>query len=325
MEPGGNGALPRVSRNADLSTTALARGAIVSPVVPQFGQTCVCANRFLMLPGLGPWTPSSENKLVEKTRALKVRRRARRRRAQGPLIYRGGGGQVVRGVVDDAKARRAPRSRWAAHGHALGGTFLLEPTVLTGATPDIRISRGYLRGGEEIFGPVAPSFTFEETRGRRPSAMANVTSSGSPPLRLHARPRPGAFGVLNEGLAVRDDFGIQTSGLIPGRGAVRRGQESGSRQGGGRQGLEDTSTRSTGLHRTGSEGVRDRRRGAARVPLVTVGCSSGVFEKQRRARARGDLMGGLCFVGRPSRRNQAAGFWRRNRPTCVARSVRGRP
>ena len=43
--------------------------------------------------------------------------------------------------------------------HELGGTFF-EPTILTGVTRDMKVSR------EETFGPVAPLFRFED-RGRR--------------------------------------------------------------------------------------------------------------------------------------------------------------
>ena len=53
--------------------------------------------------------------------------------------------------------------------HALGGTFF-EPTVLTGANPQMKIAR------EEIFGPVAPLFRFETEA--EAIAMANDTEYG---------------------------------------------------------------------------------------------------------------------------------------------------
>ena len=53
--------------------------------------------------------------------------------------------------------------------HALGGTFF-EPTVLTGVTPAMRLSR------EEIFGPVAALYRFASEE--EAIALANATESG---------------------------------------------------------------------------------------------------------------------------------------------------
>lgn len=66
---------------------------------------------------------------------------------------------------------RSPGARVVCGGrrHAKGGTFF-EPTVLTGVTPAMRLAR------EEIFGPVAPIFSFkEETEAVR---LANDTEFG---------------------------------------------------------------------------------------------------------------------------------------------------
>ena len=53
--------------------------------------------------------------------------------------------------------------------HSLGGTYF-EPTIITGATPEMKIAR------EETFGPVAALFRFD-TEGEA-IAMANATQFG---------------------------------------------------------------------------------------------------------------------------------------------------
>ena len=55
----------------------------------------------------------------------------------------------VESLVEDAVSRGAKVNVGGSRDHALGDLFY-RPSILTGATPDMRMSR------EEIFGPIAP-------------------------------------------------------------------------------------------------------------------------------------------------------------------------
>ena len=160
MELGGNAPFI-VFDDADLD--AAVAGAIVSKY-RNTGQTCVCANRFLVQKGIyGEFAA----KLAAAVGKLRVGDGLAGETDQGPLID----AKAVRKVsehIADAVARGA-QILTGGKVHALGGTFF-EPTVLGGVTSDMQVAR------EETFGPVAPLFSFAtEAEAIR---MANDTEFG---------------------------------------------------------------------------------------------------------------------------------------------------
>jgi succinate-semialdehyde dehydrogenase/glutarate-semialdehyde dehydrogenase len=218
MELGGNAPF-LVFEDADLD--AAAEGAIVSKY-RNSGQTCVCANRIYVQASVHD---AFVEKLIEKTRALKVGDGREAGVAQGPLIDMAAI-EKVEELLEDAKSKGAAVALGGQR-HALGGSFF-EPTVLTGATQDMAFAR------EEIFGPLAPVFTFETEA--EAIAMANDTEFGlasyaytrdlGRAFRLNAALQYGMIGI-NSGLitTVEAPFGgVKESGL---------GKEGGS------QGLDD--------------------------------------------------------------------------------------
>ena len=144
LELGGNAPFV-VFDDADLD--AAADGAIVSKY-RNSGQTCVCANRFLVHEKV---YDAFAAKLAERVRAMKVGPGTEAGVALGPLIN----AKAVEKVEDHIADATSQGAKVAAGGkrHALGGTFF-EPTVLTGVTPAMKIFR------EETFGPVAPLIRF---------------------------------------------------------------------------------------------------------------------------------------------------------------------
>ena len=145
LELGGNAPFI-VFDDADLA--AAVDGAIASKY-RNTGQTCVCANRFLVQDGV---YEEFTARLAQAVSALKVGDGFTAGVAQGPLID-GQALEKVEAHVADAKAKGA-RVVIGGKRHALGGTFY-EPTVLADATPAMRLAR------EETFGPVAPLFRFK--------------------------------------------------------------------------------------------------------------------------------------------------------------------
>jgi succinate-semialdehyde dehydrogenase/glutarate-semialdehyde dehydrogenase len=145
LELGGNAPFI-VFDDADLD--AAVEGAIASRY-RNSGQTCVCANRFLIQAGV---YDSFADKLANAVAALRVGNGTEAGVQQGPLIDAPALAKVEE-LVSDAVGSGA---RLAAGGkrHPLGGTFF-EPTILLGVTAGMRIAN------EEIFGPVAPLLRFE--------------------------------------------------------------------------------------------------------------------------------------------------------------------
>ena len=160
MELGGNAPFI-VFDDADLE--AAVAGAMLSKY-RNTGQTCVCANRFLVQDGI---YDAFAERLAEAARDLKVGDGMGDGVQQGPLIDQGAV-EKVEAHVADAVAKGA---RLAAGGrrHALGGTFY-EPTVLVDVTTDMAVAT------EETFGPVAPLFRFRTED--EAVAMANATEFG---------------------------------------------------------------------------------------------------------------------------------------------------
>jgi succinate-semialdehyde dehydrogenase/glutarate-semialdehyde dehydrogenase len=160
LELGGNAPFI-VFDDADLD--AAVAGAIASKY-RNTGQTCVCANRFLVQSSV---YEAFTSKLVDAVSQLRVGDGLKGVTDQGPLIDEKALAKVEQHVAD-AVAKGAQ----IAHGgkrHALGGTFY-QPTVVTNVTPQMLVAR------EETFGPVAPLFRFEtEAEAIR---MANDTEFG---------------------------------------------------------------------------------------------------------------------------------------------------
>jgi succinate-semialdehyde dehydrogenase/glutarate-semialdehyde dehydrogenase len=142
LELGGNAPF-LVLDDADLD--AAVTGAIQSKY-RNTGQTCVCANRFIVASAV---YDAFTQKLTEAVRQLRVGDGLKGETDQGPLIDAKALAKVESHIAD-AKAKGAIVVTGGAR-HALGGTFY-EPTVLTNVNPTMILAR------EETFGPVAPLF-----------------------------------------------------------------------------------------------------------------------------------------------------------------------
>jgi len=160
LELGGNAPLI-VFDDADLEL-ALA-GAIASKF-RNAGQTCVCANRILVQSGIHD---AFVGRLEAAVRALRVGNGFDDGVDQGPLISEDALRKVEQHIADAVD--RGARATVGGAPHERGGTFF-EPTVLLGATAEMRIA------SEETFGPVAPVFRFETEE--EAVALANSTESG---------------------------------------------------------------------------------------------------------------------------------------------------
>jgi len=218
MELGGNAPFI-VFDDADLD--AAIDGAMASKY-RNSGQTCVCANRIYVQAGIHD---AFVEKLVAKTRALKVGNGMDDGVAQGPLIDTDAVAKVEE-LLKDATDKGA-RIATGGKRHDLGGSFF-EPTILTRATQDMAFAT------EEIFGPLAPVFRFETEE--QAIAMANATVFG---LASYAYTSDlGRAFRLNDGLQY-GMIGIN-SGMITTVEAPFGGvKESGMGKEGGSQGLDD--------------------------------------------------------------------------------------
>ncbi|MGE6699528.1 NAD-dependent succinate-semialdehyde dehydrogenase [Hyphomonas sp. NPDC076900] len=160
LELGGNAPF-LVFDDADLD--AAVKGAIASKF-RNSGQTCVCANRFLVHDGI---YDAFAEKLTEAVQKLNVGNGMDEGIDQGPLINEDAV-ETVKTHIEDALLKGA-RIELGGKPHKLGGTFF-EPTVLTDVPPTARIAR------EETFGPVAALFRFGDEA--EAIAMANDTEFG---------------------------------------------------------------------------------------------------------------------------------------------------
>jgi len=160
LELGGNAPFI-VFDDADLD--AAVQGAIASKY-RNTGQTCVCANRLLVQDGV---YEAFTAKLKEAVGKLRVGDGLAGVTEQGPLIDANAVAKVEEHIAD-ALSKGASIALGGKR-HALGGTFF-EPTILTGATPQMLVAR------EETFGPLAPLFRFKTEA--EAIAMANDTEFG---------------------------------------------------------------------------------------------------------------------------------------------------
>jgi succinate-semialdehyde dehydrogenase/glutarate-semialdehyde dehydrogenase len=160
LELGGNAPFI-VFEDADLD--AAVAGAITSKY-RNTGQTCVCANRFLVQSSI---YDAFTNKLVDAVSQLRVGDGLKGATDQGPLIDAKALAKVEQHVAD-ALAKGAQLA-YGGKRHALGGTFY-QPTILTNVTHDMLMAR------EETFGPVAPLFRFDTES--QAIQMANDTEFG---------------------------------------------------------------------------------------------------------------------------------------------------
>ncbi|QEU01789.1 NADP-dependent succinate-semialdehyde dehydrogenase [Pseudomonas oryzihabitans] len=160
MELGGNAPFI-VFQDADLD--AAVEGALVSKY-RNTGQTCVCANRIYVHDAV---YDAFTEKLVKAVEKLQVGNGVDEGVTLGPLIDENAV-KKIQEHIDDALAKGATLAT-GGEAHALGGTFF-QPTVITGATADMKVAR------EETFGPLAPLFRFSTEE--EVIAAANDTEFG---------------------------------------------------------------------------------------------------------------------------------------------------
>ena len=160
MELGGNAPF-LVFEDADLD--AAVDGAVAAKY-RNTGQTCVCANRFLVQDTV---YDDFAARFTEAVAALRVGDALQGEVDQGPLIDAAAVEKVEEHIAD--AVGNGAKILTGGGRHALGRTFF-EPTVLTEVTAGMKVAR------EETFGPLAPLFRF-----RTESAaiqMANDTEFG---------------------------------------------------------------------------------------------------------------------------------------------------
>ncbi len=160
MELGGNAPFI-VFDDADIN--AAVQGAIISKY-RNSGQTCVCANRFLVQADIAEEFTA---RLVQATSQLTVGNGLHDGVQLGPLVNT----KAVNDVDDLVQRSVSAGAHLALGGQRSDlGPCYYQPTILTGVTTDMPVFR------TEIFGPVAPIITFnDEAEAIR---LANDTEFG---------------------------------------------------------------------------------------------------------------------------------------------------
>ena len=158
LELGGNAPFI-VFDDADLD--AAADGAMLSKF-RNMGQTCVCANRFLVQDKV---YDAFAEKLSARIAKLKIGDGFADGVTQGPLITMDAV-EKVEGLLKDATAKGAKIVRG---GKRMDGQFFA-PTLVRDVTPEMEIAQ------EEIFGPVATMFRFKDDADA--IRIANATQYG---------------------------------------------------------------------------------------------------------------------------------------------------
>jgi succinate-semialdehyde dehydrogenase/glutarate-semialdehyde dehydrogenase len=218
MELGGNAPFI-VFDDADLD--AAVEGAIQSKF-RNSGQTCVCANRFLVQAGL---YEAFAKKFAAAVKGLKVGNGLSPETQQGPLIDQHAVKKVEEHIADVLD--KGGRIVVGGRRHALGGSFF-EPTIVADVTSAMMVAR------EETFGPLAPLFRFETEA--EALAMANDTEFGLAAY-VYTRDLGRSFRML-EGLhygQVGVNAGVITTEVAPFGGV----KESGMGREGSKYGIED--------------------------------------------------------------------------------------
>ncbi len=218
MELGGNAPF-LVFDDADIDRAV--EGAVVAKY-RNSGQTCVCTNRFFVQAGV---YDAFVEKLAAASNKLKVGPGLEEGVQQGPLIDENAVEKVEELIADAAD--KGGKVVAGGKRHELGGSFF-QPTVIAGATPEMRFMK------EEIFGPVAPVFKFETEE--EAVALANDTEYGLA-CYFYTGDLGRAFRVM-EGLKygmVGVNEGLITTPEAPFGGV----KESGLGREGGHQGIED--------------------------------------------------------------------------------------
>ena len=145
MELGGNAPFI-VFDDADMDSAV--SGAIASKY-RNTGQTCVCANRFLVQSGV---YDTFAERLAEASSKLVVGPGLEGETQQGPLIDEAAVAKIEE-HIQDAVDKGATVIQGGKR-HPLGGNFF-EPTVIANVNTQMKVAR------EETFGPLAPLFRFE--------------------------------------------------------------------------------------------------------------------------------------------------------------------
>lgn len=218
MELGGNAPF-LVCADADLD--AAVNGALGCKF-RNAGQTCICANRFIVHESVHD---AFVTMLTEKVRGIVVGNGMNQGVTQGPLIDKSAH-DSMQSFVDDAVAKGAKVVIGGTH-HALGGLYYA-PTVLTGVTPQMRVFR------EEIFGPIAPVMAFKDEK--EALALANDTEYGLASY-VYTRDIGSSYRLacgLDYGMVGVNEVAL-ASGEVPFGGV----KQSGLGKEGGRQGIDE--------------------------------------------------------------------------------------
>ena len=218
MELGGNAPFI-VFDDADLEQAV--QGALICKY-RNAGQTCVCANRILVQSGIHD---AFVERFAEAVAALPMGDGMAKDTVIGPLIDRTAADAVL-GMVEDALQRGAELLTGGQR--AANGECYVQPTVLKGVRPDMRVFR------EEIFGPVAPLVKFDTEE--EAVALANDTEFGLAAY-FYARDI-GRIWRVSEAL----DYGIVgiNEGIISNEAAPFGGmKESGNGREGSKYGMDE--------------------------------------------------------------------------------------
>ena len=218
MELGGNAPFI-VFDDADLEQAV--QGALICKY-RNAGQTCVCANRILVQSGI---YDAFVDRFAEAVAALPMGDGMAKDTVIGPLIDRTAADTVL-GMVEDALQRGAELLTGGQR--AANGECYVQPTVLKGVRPDMRVFR------EEIFGPVAPLVKFDTEE--EAIALANDTEFGLAAY-FYARDI-GRIWRVSEAL----DYGIVgiNEGIISNEAAPFGGmKESGNGREGSKYGMDE--------------------------------------------------------------------------------------
>lgn len=218
MELGGNAPVI-VFDDADLD--AAVAGAAASKY-RNSGQTCICANRILVQDTV---YEAFVEKLTELVKGFRLGDGLDAHSTHGPVVT-ARAAQDIDAMVRDAIASGAK----AVVGGAIDerGPCFYQPTILTGVNAQMRVFR------EEIFGPVAPIFTFKDEA--EAIAMANDTEFGLASY-IYTRDIGRVWRVaeaIEYGMVGVNEVAI-TSDIIPFGGV----KESGMGREGSKYGVED--------------------------------------------------------------------------------------